>query len=50
MVKRVTAVDGAAMIVESDNQDVPTEDSNSFGPVDVSGSYRIVVRIPRRWM
>lgn len=50
MVKRVTAVDGDSMIVESDNHDVRTEDSNSFGPVDVTGSYRIVVRIPPRWM
>ncbi len=50
LVKRVTAVDGNSMIVESDNQNVLTEDSNKFGPVDVSGSYRIIVRIPRRWM
>ena len=50
MVKRVTALDGASMIAESDNRDLPTVDSNSFGPVDVAGSYRIVIRIPRRWM
>jgi hypothetical protein len=50
MVKRVTATDDKSMIVESDNRDIRTEDSNSFGPVDVGGSYRIVVRIPRRWM
>ncbi len=50
MVKRVTAADGESMIAESDNRDVLTEDSNTFGPVDVEGSYRIVVRIPPRWM
>jgi len=47
LIKRVTAVDSGSMIVESDNTDVPTVDSNSFGPVDVAGSYRVVVRIPR---
>ena len=50
LVKRVTAVDGGQMIVESDNRDVPTIDSNTFGPVPVAGSYRVVIRIPRRWM
>ena len=50
MVKRVRATDGKSMIVESDNRDIPTEDSHSFGPVDTAGSYRIVVKIPRRWM
>ena len=50
LVKRVTAVDGSSMIVESDNRDVPTVDSNTFGPVDVAGSYRVVVRVPARWM
>ena len=50
MVKRVRATDGGSMIVESDNQGIRTEDSDSFGPVDTTGSYRIVVRIPRRWM
>jgi phage repressor protein C with HTH and peptisase S24 domain len=50
MVKRVSATDGGSMIVESDNRDIRTEDSHSFGPVDATGSYRIVLRIPRRWM
>ena len=50
LVKRVIAVDGDSMIVESDNTDLPTIDSKSFGPVDVAGSYRVVVRIPRRLM
>lgn len=50
LVKRVVALDGDSMIVESDNVTLPTEDSRSFGPVDVAGSYRIVVSIPRRWM
>jgi hypothetical protein len=50
LVKRVTAVSGGSMIVESDNDDAETIDSNTFGPVDVAGSYRIVVRVPIRWM
>ncbi len=50
LVKRVTAVSGASMIVESDNRDVATVDSNTFGPVDIADSYRIVVRVPARWM
>ena len=50
LVKRVAAVSGDSMLVESDNRDVPTEDSGSFGPVDIEGSYRVVIRVPRRWM
>jgi len=50
LVKRVTAVSGDSMIVESDNADVATVDSNTFGPVDVRDSYRVVLRVPRRWM
>ena len=50
LVKRVVSVDGASMIVESDNREIDTIDSNTFGPVDVAGSYRVVVRIPHRLM
>lgn len=50
LVKRVTEVDDATMRVESDNRDVDTIDSRTFGPVEIRGSYRIVVRIPLRWM
>ena len=50
LIKRVAALSGDSMIVESDNRAVSTEDSRSFGPVNVDGSYRIVVRIPSRWM
>lgn len=50
LVKRVTAVDGPTMIVESDNRSISTVDSRSFGSVDVVGSYRIIVRVPRSWM
>ena len=50
LVKRVTAVSGDSMIVESDNRDVPTEDSRSFGPIDIHGSYRVIARVPRDWM
>ncbi len=50
LVKRVAAVSGNAMIVESDNTAVDTIDSNTFGPVDVAGSYRVLMRIPLRFM
>ena len=50
LIKRVAAVSGDSMLVESDNRDVPSEDSRSFGPVDIEGSYRVVIRVPRRWM
>lgn len=51
LVKRVDEVhaDGT-MSVRSDNGTVATADSRSFGPVPVAGSYRVVVRIPPRWM
>ena len=49
LVKRVSAVhpDGT-MSVLSDNADATTAESRSFGPVVVDGSYRVVLRIPRR--
>jgi hypothetical protein len=50
LVKRVESVDGASMTVRSDNQQVASVDSRRFGPVVVDGSYRVVLRIPRRWM
>lgn len=50
LVKRVEAVDGDEMRVVSDNADVSAVDSRTFGPVPVEGSYRVVVRIPRRLM
>jgi hypothetical protein len=50
LVKRVAAVDGDTMTVLSDNRDATLADSRSFGAVPVAGSYRVVVRIPRRLM
>jgi len=50
LVKRVGAVDGGSMTVVSDNETVRAVDSRTFGPVPVAGSYRVVVRVPRRWM
>ncbi|MGI9646593.1 MAG: S26 family signal peptidase [Ilumatobacteraceae bacterium] len=51
LVKRVAEVhvDGS-MSVSSDNAEATIADSRSFGPVPVAGSYRVLVRIPRRWM
>ena len=51
LVKRISAVhpDGT-MSVLSDNADSTMADSRSFGPVAVDGSYRVVLRVPRRLM
>ena len=51
IVKRVERVlpDGR-MTVLSDNRSATRADSRSFGPVPVDGTYRVVVRVPRRWM
>jgi hypothetical protein len=49
LVKRVSEVHGdGTMSVLSDNRGVTTADSRSFGPVPIAGSYRVVLRIPRR--
>ena len=51
LVKRVSAVHGdGTMSVLSDNDTVTLADSRSFGPVPVDGSYRVIVRVPRRLM
>jgi len=50
LVKRVEDVDQTTMRVVSDNASLPTVDSRSFGPVPIRGSYRVVLRIPSRWM
>ena len=50
LVKRVEAVDGDDMIVMSDNREVTSVDSRTFGPVPIAGSYRVVLAIPRRLM
>jgi len=51
LIKRVGEVhlDGTMSVV-SDNRSMATVDSRSFGPVAVEGSYRVIARIPRRWM
>lgn len=51
LVKRVAELHGdTTMTVLSDNRDATVADSRSFGPVPVEGTYRVIVRIPRRWM
>ena len=51
LVKRVAdAHPDGSMTVSSDNAEATVADSRSFGPVRVAGSYRVVMRIPRRWM
>lgn len=51
LVKRVAAVHvDARMSVLSDNLDATFADSRSFGTVPIAGSYRVVVRVPRRLM
>jgi hypothetical protein len=51
LVKRVSEVhpDGT-MSVLSDNRAATTADSRSFGTVPVAGSYRVLLRVPRRLM
>ena len=51
LVKRVSEVhtDGTISVL-SDNHEVTMADSRSFGPVPIAGSYRVVLRIPRRFM
>ena len=51
LVKRVDEVHGDGTIsVRSDNRAVATIDSETFGSVPVEGTYRVIVRVPRRWM
>ena len=51
LVKRVETVhDDGTMSVLSDNRESTRADSRGFGPVPVQGSYRVVVRVPRRLM
>jgi hypothetical protein len=51
LVKRVVEVhaDGS-MSVLSDNRAATVADSRSFGAVPITGSYRVVLRVPRRLM
>lgn len=50
LVKRVESVEGTTMRVVSDNLDVDAVDSRRFGPVPITGSYRVVVAVPQRLM
>jgi hypothetical protein len=51
LVKRVAELhDDGSMSVLSDNHTATTTDSRSFGTVPVLGSYRVILRVPRRWM
>lgn len=50
LVKRVAGVSGDTMTVASDNDAAPAVDSRAFGPVAIAGSYRVIVRVPHRWM
>ncbi len=51
LVKRVSEVHGdGTMSVLSDNREVTMADSRAFGPVPIAGSYRVVLRVPRRLM
>ena len=50
LVKRVESVEGATMRVLSDNLEVDAVDSRRFGPVAIAGSYRVVLKVPRRLM
>lgn len=48
LVKRVGDVDGDRFEARSDADEPGVVDSRRFGPVPVDGSYRMLLRIPRR--
>ena len=49
LVKRVERVhDDGTMWVTSDNAEATRADSRTFGSLPVAGSYRVVLRVPRR--
>ena len=50
LVKRVESVEGSTMRVVSDNLNVETADSRRFGPVPSAGTYRVLVKVPKRLM
>lgn len=50
LVKRVGDIRGTAFEARSDNPGAGAVDSRRFGLVDAVGSYRVVLRIPRRWL
>lgn len=50
LVKRVSSVHDDTMSVLSDNGEATLADSRSFGPVPVAGSYRVLLRVPQRWV
>ena len=50
LVKRVGDVRDDRFEARSDNRSDNTVDSRSFGLVRVDGSYRVLVRIPRRFL
>lgn len=50
LVKRVERVEGNRMWVRSDNAEETRADSRTFGSLPVAGSYRVVLRIPARFL
>ena len=50
LVKRVGDVRGTAFEARSDRPGADVIDSRRFGLVPISGSYRVLVRIPRRFL
>ena len=50
LVKRVGAVQGHRFEALSDNPDAGAVDSRVFGLVPIAGSYRVLVRVPRRFL
>jgi Signal peptidase, peptidase S26 len=50
LIKRVGDVRGACFEARSDRPGTEVVDSGRFGPVPIAGSYRMVVRLPRRFI
>ena len=49
LVKRVGAITSSDFEALSDNDVVDAIDSRSFGRIRIAGSYRLLIRVPRRW-
>jgi hypothetical protein len=50
LVKRVGDVAATSFEARSDNEALAAVDSRRFGPVPIDGSYRVLLRIPGRFL
>lgn len=50
LIKRVGDIRGDRFMGISDRSGADVVDSRRFGPVPIAGSYRLLVRVPRRFL